>query len=82
MLAPEIAQRFAGLARKESLKEYNFSHFRTRVLWQDARRTLAGQGIAPGQTAPDFELPSAIGGRMRLSDLRGRPVLVHFGSLS
>ena len=82
MLAPEIAQRFASLGVKESLKDYNFSHFRTRVLWQDARRTLAGRGIAPGETAPDFELPSAAGGRLRLSDLRGRPALVHFGSLS
>jgi hypothetical protein len=82
MLAPEIAQRFASLGIKESLEEYNFSHFRSRVLWQDARRTFAGQGVAPGETAPDFELPSAAGGRMRLSDLGGRPALLHFGSLS
>lgn len=42
--------------------------------------TPAGSSIAPmvGSLAPDFELAALGGGRVRLSDLRGRAVLVNF----
>jgi len=38
--------------------------------------------LQPGALAPDFELESTEGERVRLSELRGRPVLVHFGSFT
>ncbi len=34
--------------------------------------------IEPGQPAPDFELPDQDGRTVRLSDLRGRPVVLYF----
>jgi peroxiredoxin Q/BCP len=34
--------------------------------------------IEEGQPAPDFELAGDDGGRVRLSDLRGRPVVLYF----
>jgi thioredoxin-dependent peroxiredoxin len=34
--------------------------------------------VEEGQEAPDFELPSETGERVRLSGLRGRPVVVYF----
>jgi peroxiredoxin Q/BCP len=34
--------------------------------------------IEPGQDAPDFELPDQDGRTVRLSDFRGRPVVVYF----
>jgi peroxiredoxin Q/BCP len=34
--------------------------------------------IEQGQQAPDFELASESGGRVRLSDLRGKPVVLYF----
>ena len=83
MATAEAAERrFAALTRKEPVGEYNYTHFRTRHLLQDAQRTIAKRGILPGQAAPDFELPRAGGGGgpLRLSELRGRPVLLHFGS--
>jgi len=50
--------------------------------------TLAGGQVAPapadlnrviaGTLAPDFELPSASGGRLRLSSLRGKNVVLVF----
>ncbi|MBA2362795.1 MAG: redoxin domain-containing protein, partial [Chloroflexia bacterium] len=43
---------------------------------------MTSRGIQPGEAAPDFELPQAGGGQLRLSDLRGKPVLLHFGSYS
>lgn len=33
---------------------------------------------AAGQEAPDFDLPTGGGGRLRLSDLRGRWVVLWF----
>jgi hypothetical protein len=62
--------------------EYNLRHFRTRHFLEDARRTLRAEGIPPGSPAPDFELPRVGGGALRLGGLRGKPVLLHFGSLS
>ncbi len=35
-------------------------------------------GVAPGKLAPDFEISTPDGGRVRLSDLRGRAVLINF----
>ena len=35
-------------------------------------------GLKPGDLAPDFEFSSIDGDRLRLSDFRGRPVLVNF----
>jgi len=34
--------------------------------------------IEPGQPAPDFELPDQDGAAVKLSDFRGRPVVVYF----
>jgi peroxiredoxin Q/BCP len=34
--------------------------------------------IEPGDTAPDFELPDQDGNPVKLSDLRGEPVVVYF----
>jgi peroxiredoxin Q/BCP len=34
--------------------------------------------IEPGQPAPDFELPDQDGNPVRLSDLRGRRVVLYF----
>jgi peroxiredoxin Q/BCP len=34
--------------------------------------------IEPGEQAPDFELPNQDGDRVRLSGLRGQPVVVYF----
>jgi peroxiredoxin len=34
--------------------------------------------ITPGELAPDFELEDVDGKRVRLSDLRGKPVVLAF----
>jgi hypothetical protein len=41
---------------------------------------LLRPGLPPGREAPDFELASTDGGRLRLSRLRGQPVLLLFVS--
>jgi peroxiredoxin len=34
--------------------------------------------ITPGERAPDFELEDVLGKQVRLSELRGRPVILAF----
>ncbi len=80
MVASDVQQRFATLNGKMSLDDYNFKHFRTKHLLADMQATFAKQGIQPGEMAPDFELPHADEGSLRLSTLRDKPVLLHFGS--
>ena len=76
----EIARE--GARRLDPPEDYNFEHFRLRHILSDLEGTLEKRGIAPGEEAPDFELPMAHGGTLRLSDLRGKPVLLHFGSVT
>ena len=67
-----------AIVRDES--NYNFQRFPRYVLWADALRTIRRIGVRPGEYAPDFELPRSDGNFLRLSSLRGRPVVLHFGS--
>jgi len=80
----EITRRFQSLDedKRKSFEEYNYEHFKPRVLLEDGRRTVEARGIKPGETAPDFELPQVGGGTLRLSQLRGKPAILHFGSYS
>lgn len=53
------------------------------IIWRFVTRSLLKKGtLMPlpevGQTAPDFELPRAGGGTLRLSALRGKPVVLYF----
>lgn len=75
-----VAQRFAQLLEGQSAQEYNFEHFRATHFLEDVKRTTDATGIRPGELAPDFALPRVGGGTLRLQDLRGKPVLLHFGS--
>jgi hypothetical protein len=69
----------SSVIRKDEAR-YNFDHFRRYVLWADLQRTIRRYGIPPGDAAPDFRLPLASGEFLQLRQMRGRPVLLHFGS--
>lgn len=75
-------QEFGAFGNGMNPAEYNYQHFRADHLVADLQRTVGKSGIMPGEMAPDFELPRADGGTLRLSDLRGKPVLLHFGSFT
>lgn len=76
------SQEFARLESRMSSAEYNYEHFRADHLLADLQRTVSNSGITPGDLTPDFELSRADGGTVRLSELRGSPVLLHFGSFT
>lgn len=65
---------------RNEVRDYNYAHFRTKHFVADLAHSVRGEGIAPDAEAPDFDLPATTGERVRLSDLRGRPVVLHFGS--
>jgi hypothetical protein len=66
--------------RLDPPQDYNFRHFRMRHMAAELLRTARCDGVSPGREAPDFELESTRGGRLRLRDWRGRPVLLHLVS--
>ncbi len=82
MQGTEIERRFAALDADEKSQNYNLEHFKTKILLRDIERTAKAQRIKPGELAPDFELPQIGGDPLRLSDLRGKPTILHFGSFS
>ncbi len=70
------------LGNRSQLVEYNYEHFRPKHLLADLLKTIRGEGIRPGEDAPNFELESTEGERLRLSSLRGQPVVLRFGSFT
>ncbi len=40
--------------------------------------TSSAPAVEVGEKAPDFELPSTQGGKLKLSSLRGKNVLINF----
>jgi hypothetical protein len=75
-----VRERFEALEGNPGVEGYNYEHFRTKHILSDARANILALGIQPGEPAPDFYLPRADGGYQGLKELRGEPVLIHFGS--
>jgi hypothetical protein len=63
----------------ESADAYNYESFDYASEAAELERWLR-QGPAIGEPAPDFELADLDGNCVRLTDLRGRPVVLEFGS--
>jgi len=82
MQKTKIEKRFVNMDDSEKSENYNFEHFKTKILLHDVQRTVDARGIEPDMLAPDFELPQIGGGSLQLSDLRGKPTILHFGSYS
>ncbi len=79
--AGRISKFSKGLVeRLDPPHDYNLRHFRLRHMAAELLRTARTDGVLPGHEAPDFELESTHGDRVRLRDLRGRPVLIHLVS--
>lgn len=69
-----------SMAEPVSPAEYNYDHFHPKVLAKDAKLAVKPKGVVPGDVAPDFELRDTQGRTWRLSDLRGKPVVLITGS--
>jgi len=57
---------------------YRFDHLTLPMVMKDMR--FVSTDPAPGERVPAFDLPTIDDGRLRSSDLGGRPVLLIFGS--
>jgi hypothetical protein len=68
------------VADLSSAAEYNYDHFHPKYLAEDAKLAVKPKGVVPGDTAPDFELRDTEGRTWRLSELRGKPVVLITGS--
>jgi thiol-disulfide isomerase/thioredoxin len=67
-----------GTAAVVEGQRYRFDHLTLPMVMRDMR--FASTDPAPGEHVPAFDLPTIDGGRLRSSDLGGRPVLLIFGS--
>lgn len=61
-------------------RKYNYEHFWAKHLLGEIVRSARGAGLRPGQPAPEFDLVSTEGERVKLSGLLDRPLILHFGS--
>jgi hypothetical protein len=82
MQSTEVARQYVSQNDRLSRHDYNFKHFRAKHLLSDLQATIDKRGITPGALAPDFELPRVDGGWVRVSELHGKPTLLHFGSFT
>lgn len=67
-------------AEPVSPSQYNYEHFHPKYFLEDAKLAVKPKGVVPGDVAPDFELQDTEGRTWRLSDLRGKPVVLITGS--
>lgn len=61
-------------------QRYNYEHFHPNCFLEDAKLAVNPSGVVPGDPAPDFELRDTEGRTWRLSELRGKPVVLITGS--
>lgn len=67
--------------RADRAATYNYERFHPKLLWTETAKTFRDV-LTPGEPAPDFELLSTDGTRIRLSKFRGTPVVLEFASLT
>lgn len=82
-LVPYFAMRYFGwqlsLADLQTLKANLDTALNANRYYQQLERLVAArEGLQVGQVAPNFQVRSAQGRLMRLTDFRGRPVVLNF----
>ena len=74
-----LTKRTRAAPNSESAAPYNYAAYDYRSEAAEIERWLR-DGPAIGDQAPEFELADLDGNCVRLGDLRGRPVVLEFGS--
>lgn len=70
----------AGAESSVRAAEYNYEHFHPKYFLEDAKLAVGPKGVVPGDLAPDFDLRDTEGRAWRLSELRGKPIVLITGS--
>lgn len=77
-----ISEMFNLMDNRINVHEYNFEHFTRDVLLNEIKGSFKPTSLKAGYPAPDFDLEDTEGKRTILSKLQGKPVLIHFSSLT
>ena len=77
MTGPRVASNTKAGPRRED--DYNYAAFSFALAPIGLEHWLR-EGPKPGQTAPGFRLETVDGATISLNELRGRPVVLEFGS--
>lgn len=65
---------------EEAEQAYNYERFSPSILGKDFKLIRGPEGPLPGDSAPNFILEDVDGQQWELNELRGRPVVLIFGS--
>ena len=84
LIDPQLIERAALDPELEEKPEflggsYNLVVWKPKTAEHEYLRTMAPK---VAEMAPDFTLPLLDGGEVRLSSLRGKPVMIEFGSVT
>lgn len=71
-----------GTATETPAGAYNHEHFHSTIFARDLQAMRGSGRLHPGDEAPDFDLQDTEARSWRLSELRGRPVVLILGSAS
>jgi thiol-disulfide isomerase/thioredoxin len=78
IVVPLLAALLAGAYFLTNGANHGDSITSARLLATAGKDSGRGVGLGPGELAPDFEISTSEGKHLRLSELRGRPVLINF----
>jgi hypothetical protein len=77
-----VSELFSLMDNRMSVQDYNFEHFTRDVLVNEIKGSIKPSALKAGHIAPDFDLEDTEGKHFLLSKLKGKPVLLHFSSLT
>jgi hypothetical protein len=77
-----VSELFSKMDNCQNAEEYNFEHFTRTILINEIKHSTRPSVLKCGYPAPVFDLEDTERKRQLLSNYKGKPVLLHFGSIT